>query len=474
MSQPRSHAETRLETQKLGALQIRVLLLCALAQIFDGFDISSISMAVPALIKTWGLPGAAFANTFVMSSVGIMLGALASGPMGDRVGRKPVLVASLVVLGISSLACTQVKSVTDLVMLRLITGIGIGMLLPATVALSSDYLPERLRAAGIMVVFTGAPLGGFAGGMLVSQLLPVYGWTSIFWIGGILPLVLLPIVLLRLPESPRFLLAKGSLNENGARLMSQLGIDLTTPREHVDVTSDNPISGLFRDGLAATTILIWIIFFSNLLSMYLIGYWMPTVLSLSGLSPADAVFASALRDAGPLFSVFLIAPLSTSFGAANVLRVTLFLGIIFIALVGLAALPYVALLAVIFLVGCCTVGSQTGLNGMTGALYPARIRNTGMAWALGIGRLGAIVGPWLGGVLLTMGLPPRQIFLVACVTAAIATVALICLGFTSRRRAADQGQQGARIEPDPHRAWGGTRAATTVLSRPPGHRHAAD
>src|SRR5580658_8249759 len=143
MSQPRSHAENRLETQKLGALQIRVALLCMLAQIFDGYDISSISMAVPSLIKAWSLPGAAFANTFVMSSVGIMIGALASGPIGDRIGRKPVLIASLVVLGLSSLACTQVASVGDLVMLRLITGVGIGMLLPATVALSSDYLDRK-------------------------------------------------------------------------------------------------------------------------------------------------------------------------------------------------------------------------------------------------------------------------------------------------------------------------------------------
>src|SRR5580658_4554353 len=228
MSQIQSHAETRLETQMLGPLQIRVLLLCMLAQIFDGYDISSISMAVPALIKTWGLPGAAFANTFVMSSVGIMIGALASGPIGDRIGRKPVLVSSLVVLGLSSLACTQVASVGDLVMLRLITGIGIGMLLPATVALSSDYLPERLRAGGIMIVFTGAPLGGFAGGILVSRLLPVYSWTSIFWVGGVLPLVLAPILAAWLPESPRFLLAKGRLNQSAQRLMRQLGIDLTT------------------------------------------------------------------------------------------------------------------------------------------------------------------------------------------------------------------------------------------------------
>jgi AAHS family 4-hydroxybenzoate transporter-like MFS transporter len=430
-----SLAENRLETQKLGALQIRVVLLCMLAQIFDGYDISSIGMAVPALIRAWGLPGPAFANAFVMSSVGIMIGALASGPIGDRIGRKPVLIASLVVLCLSSLACTKVEAIGDLVMLRLITGVGIGMLLPATVALSSDYLPRRLRAAGIMIVFTGAPLGGFAGGMLVSHLLPIYGWTSIFWIGGILPLALIPIALLGLPESPRFLLARGGLDENATRLMRRLDIDLDTPKDHVDVATGNPVTSLFRDGLAATTILIWIMFFCNLLSMFLIGYWMPTVLSLSGLTPADAVFASALRDAGPLVAVFAIAPLSTRFGAPSVVAVTLFLGIIFIGIVGLTAPPYTALLAVIFLVGCCTVGSQTGLNGMTGALYPARIRNTGMAWALGVGRLGAIFGPWLGGVLLTAGLPPREIFLVACVTAGIATLAVLALRLVDRRRA---------------------------------------
>ena len=436
MSHTQSAAETRLETQPIGALQVRVAFLCMLAQVFDGFDISAIGMAVPSLIRAWGLPGPAFANTFVMSSVGIMIGALASGPVGDRIGRKPVLLASLVTLGLSSLACTQATAISQLIWLRLFTGMGIGALMPATVALSSDYLPERLRAAGIMIAFTGAPLGGFAGGMLVSRLLPTYGWPVIFWIGGILPLVLIPVVLLWLPESPRFLLARGKLSEASQRLMRQLGLDFTTPARAVDVARGNPVAGLFQDGLATTTLLVWVLFFANLLSMYLIGYWMPTILSLSGLSPEDSVFASALREAGPLVSVFLIAPLSTRYGPPNVLRITLFLGILCIALIGLANLPYAMLLAVIFLVGCFTVGSQTGMNGMTAALYPARVRNTGMAWALGIGRLGGIAGPWLGGVLLGMGWPPRQIFLVTCVTAAIATVAMVALGIVGRRRAA--------------------------------------
>ena len=172
-----------LEGQRIGPLQFRVAAICLLMQTFDGYDLSSISMAAPALSQAWHLPGAAFANTVVMSSVGIMVGALASGPIGDRLGRKPVLLASLMLSMVSSLACVYATTIPILAALRLVTGLGIGTLMPATVALTSGYLPNRHRASMIMVVFTGAPLGGFLGGRLVSQLLSIYGWTSIFLIG---------------------------------------------------------------------------------------------------------------------------------------------------------------------------------------------------------------------------------------------------------------------------------------------------
>jgi AAHS family 4-hydroxybenzoate transporter-like MFS transporter len=178
---------------------------------------------------------------------------------------------------------------------------------------------------------------------------------------------------------------------------------------------------------------VWILYFANLMSMYLIGYWMPTVLHMSGLSPADAVFAASLRDAGPLLSIFLLAPLSHRFSAQRVLAFSLAGGIVAIGMVGLVDLPYGPLLATIFLIGCCTTGSMTVANGMTAALYPARVRNTGMGWALGIGRLGGIGGPWLGGLLLGLGWPPRQIFLFACVTALIAAICVVLLHVQARR-----------------------------------------
>jgi AAHS family 4-hydroxybenzoate transporter-like MFS transporter len=428
-----SATEAALEGQRIGPLQLRVAALCLLAQTFDGYDLSSISMAAPALSQAWHLPGAAFASTFIMSSVGIMVGALASGPIGDRTGRKPVLLASLLLLMVSSLACVFVTTIPALAALRFVTGLGIGTLMPATVALTSDYLPQRRRASMIMIVFTGAPLGGFLGGQLVAQLLPLYGWTAIFWIGGLLPLLLIPVVLIWLPESPRFLLQRGKLKPAMQRLFQQLEIDITAPSHSVDIAAGNPIVGLFRDGLAPTTVVVWTLYFANLVSLYLIGYWLPTVLHMSGLSPADSVFAASLRDAGPLASIFLLAPLSQRFTAQSVLPFSLATGIVAIAAVGLLDLPYLPLLATIFLIGCCTTGSMTVINGMTAALYPARVRNTGMGWALGIGRLGGIGGPWLGGLLLGLGWPPRQIFLFACVTAAIAATCVLLLRAQARR-----------------------------------------
>jgi MFS transporter, AAHS family, 4-hydroxybenzoate transporter len=436
---PPSSAESRLETQRLGPLQFRVALICTLAQMFDGYDITSIGSAVPSLAAAWHIPGAAFANTFVMSSVGIMLGALVSGPAGDRLGRKPVLIASLVFLAVSSLACVYATSINELIIWRFVTGIGIGGIMPATVALSSDYVPERLRAPIIMVVFTGNPLGGFLGGQLIAPLLPHFGWPVIFVIGGALPLALIPVMLFWLPESPRFLLARGRMTTKTERLLQTLNIEPDGTGlgggHEVDVARGNPVAGLFRDGLAPVTVLVWMLYFANLLSIYLIQYWLPTVLNLSGLAPADSVFAASLMSAGPLLSVFAMAPLSRYFGPQRVLAVMLSTGVLIIGAVGLTKPGHDLLLVMIFVMGCCTIGSMTGINGMTAALYPARVRTTGMGWALGIGRLGGIGGPWLGGVLLTQGWPPRQIFLCACVTALIGTFCVVMLHIVKRRQA---------------------------------------
>ena len=425
----RSSVEAALETQRIGGLQLRVALLCALVQVFDGYDIGAIGMATPALIHAWNLPAAAFGQAFVMTSVGILVGALLSGPLGDRFGRKPLLVASTTLIGVFSLASAFAPSLPVMIVLRFLTGLGLGGAMPATVALTSDYAPARSRGTFIMLMFCGNTIGGFLGGQIASRVLPSLGWQSIFVFGGVAPLLLAPVLALALPESPRFLLARGATSARAQRIFARLGIaGAVGGAPAVDISRGNPVAALFGEGFAPVTLLLWVMFFMGLLDLYLLSYWLPAVLHLSGLSPADSAFAASMQTAGGVLSLLALGPLSQRFGAARVLAVSFAAGAVFIAAIGLLTLPYGLLLLAIAGAGAGTIGSQLAANALCATLYPARMRSTGIGWALGIGRLGAIVGPGLGGVLLALGWPPLQVFLCACLGALIATLVTIVLG----------------------------------------------
>jgi len=257
-----SATELALENQRIGALQIRVVAICSLIQICDGYDVGSIGWAVPSLTHAWNLPPSAFALAFLWSNLGVMAGALSSGPIGDRFGRKPLLLASIAIFGLASLLSAFAGSLGELSVLRFFTGLGIAGAFSGTTALTGDYAPQRLRATMIMVTFTGAPVGGFVGGQVVAALLRHYDWPVIFILGGVFPLVLLLIMALWLPESPRFLVARANLGPRDRTLLARLGITPGASEQHgADIALENPLKMLFGTGYALQTVLLWIIFF---------------------------------------------------------------------------------------------------------------------------------------------------------------------------------------------------------------------
>lgn len=433
-----SAAEAALENQRIGGLQLRVAALCTLVQICDGYDINSVAWAVPSLIRAWHLPPAMFTMAFMWSSIGILVGALSAGPIGDRFGRRPLLLISLTIFGVASLLSAAAGSIGMLSLWRFFTGLGIGGGFSGAAALTGDYAPQRLRATMIMATFTGAPIGGFVGGQIVAVLLAHFGWPVIFVLGGVFPLVLVPVLALWLPESPRFLAARQHPSPRHAALLQRLDI---APAQHspVDLARGNPIWMVFGQGYALQTVLLWIVFFCSLLNLFLFAYWMPTVLNLIGFSPAQAVFASSLRDLGAIFAVLYLGLAIDRIGPERTLALHYAAGAVFIAVIALVALPYALLLLMSFLAGATIIGSQTGANGTCGKLYPAHMRTSGLGWALGIGRLGGIAAPVLGGHLLALGLPPTQIFLSACVFALIAAAATALLVFRGNRVVAPRG-----------------------------------
>ena len=424
-----SATESALENQRIGGLQLRVAALCTLVQICDGYDLNSVAWAVPSLIHEWHLPPSAFTMAFLWSSIGIMVGALTAGPIGDRFGRRPLLLASLTIFGIASLLSAVAGSLAMLSVFRFFTGLGIGGGFSGAAALTGDYSPRHLRATMIMATFTGAPAGGFLGGQIVALLLPHFGWPAIFILGGAFPLVLVLMLAMWLPESPRFLAARQqTLSPRQAALLQRLDI-APVPGEAIDVARGNPVAMLFSQGYALQTVLLWIIYFCSLLNLFLFAYWMPTVLNLLGMTPAQAVFASSLRDGGGMLAVLYLGLAIDRIGPERTLALHYAAGAVFIAVIALVALPYAMLCVVSLLAGMTIIGSQTGANGTCGKLYPARMRTSGLGWALGIGRLGGVAAPVLGGYLLSAGLAPPRIFLSACLFALIAAAATALLAF---------------------------------------------
>jgi MFS transporter, AAHS family, 4-hydroxybenzoate transporter len=430
-----SAIEHALENQKLGAIQIRVAVICGLIQMCDGYDVGSIGWSVPSLTHAWHVAPSAFALAFLWSNIGVMAGALVAGPIGDRFGRKPLLMLSVTVFGLASLASAVAPSLGFLAGTRFFTGAGIAGGFAGTVALTGDYTPQHRRAMMIMLTFTGAPVGGFVGGQLVALLLHEgFNWPVIFIIGGAFPLVLLAITALWLPESPRFLAARANLAPHHHALLQRLAIGPSmTEARAIDVARGNPIRLLFGEGYALQTTLLWIIFFCSLLDLYLFLFWLPEVLHLSGLTPAQAVFATSLYQLGGMVAVLYLGWAIDRLGARRSLAVHFAVGILFTALLALVTMPYLALLAVVLLSGLTVLGSQTGLNGACGKLYPARMRTSGYGFATGVGRMGGIAAAPLGGFLLARGLPPNYIFLSVCLFAAIAAVATALLALPGRQ-----------------------------------------
>jgi AAHS family 4-hydroxybenzoate transporter-like MFS transporter len=336
-------------------------------------------------------------------------------------------------IGVFSVTSAFAWSIPSITAMRLLTGLGIGGAMPVTVALTADYSPIHRRGTLIMLMFCGNTLGGFLGGQLIAQILPIFGWQSIFLAGGMPPLLLIPILMVWLPESPRFLIARRANAPATLDILRRLGIPQLAVSKQVDIAQGNPVRQLFTAGLAVSTILLWIAFFANLLNMYLFSYWMPTVLTLSGLAPEKAIFSASMFQLGGILSTALLGPMIDRFGAPRVLAGSFASGVIFILAIGLYNLPSPFILIPILGAGAAMIGSQLGANAMAAASYPARIRSTGVGWALGVGRIGGIAGPALGGALLALDLPPKQIFLCACAPALVAAGATILLTVKAAR-----------------------------------------
>jgi AAHS family 4-hydroxybenzoate transporter-like MFS transporter len=425
------------DASRIGGFQVRCFVLCALVALLDGFDAQAIGFVASALAAKFSMPVAAFGPIFAAGTLGLALGALILPPFADRFGRKSQIVLATFLFGVFSLATTWVDSFGALALLRFLTGLGVGAAVPNLVPLTAEYAPKRMRALLITVVTASWPMGAVLGGLISSKMIPAYGWESVFYLGGIVPLVLVVLLIALLPESIRFLVNHRASPEKIAGILRRIAPrepyssqdTFTLPEENLTGFS---VKHLLSADRAGVTILLWVSFFMNFLVLFFTFNWLPPLMQQAGLPIERAIIAVVLFNLGGIVGGIVLGRLMDKWGNYRVVGTAYAFGALFVGAIGFLGFSLPLLMAAIALGGFCCVGTQVCGNALAASLYPTAIRSTGVGWAYGIGRIGSIIGPVLGGVLLTWQWGMRDLFLTAAVPLACAAIAILFLARTAR------------------------------------------
>ncbi|WP_085625822.1 MULTISPECIES: MFS transporter [unclassified Pseudomonas] len=423
--------------QPLSRYQWRVVLLCFLIVFLDGLDTAAMGFIAPALSQEWGIDRASLGPVMSAALIGMVFGALGSGPLADRFGRKGVLVGAVLVFGGFSLASAYATNVDQLLVLRFLTGLGLGAGMPNATTLLSEYTPERLKSLLVTSMFCGFNLGMAGGGFISAKMIPAYGWHSLLVIGGVLPLLLALVLMVWLPESARFLVVRNRGTDKVRKTLSPIAPQVVAEAgsfsvpEQKAVAARNVFALIFSGTYGMGTLLLWLTYFMGLVIVYLLTSWLPTLMRDSGASMEQAAFIGALFQFGGVLSAVGVGWAMDRFNPHKVIGIFYLLAGVFAYAVGQSLGNITVLATLVLVAGMCVNGAQSAMPSLAARFYPTQGRATGVSWMLGIGRFGAILGAWSGATLLGLGWNFEQVLTALLVPAGLATVGVIVKGLVS-------------------------------------------
>jgi MFS transporter, AAHS family, 4-hydroxybenzoate transporter len=430
-----------IDESRFGPYQLLVVALCAMCLVMDGFDVQAMGYVAPVVIREWGIAKETLAPVFGAGLFGMLVGSLTFSALADKIGRRPVLIGATLFFSACMIATGFAHSITELVAWRFVAGVGLGCIMPNAMALAGEYSPRRVRVTLMMIVSCGFTLGGVLGGLITAALIPAFGWRAVFFVGGAIPLVMGVLMWLALPESIQFLLFRESRDAQ-ARVRRNLGRvapGLSLPTGTVFTTAETRASGmpfveLFKEGRARVTVLLWIVNFANLLDMYFLSNWLPTVIRDAGYTTQTAVLAGTALWGGGVIGTLLLGRIIDLAGFTRVLATTFVIAIVATAAIGNPAVmvSVVAMFVAIFLTGFSIVGGQPAINALAATYYPTSLRSTGIGWSLGVGRIGSVVGPVLGGALMHLQWSSASLFMAAAVPACVSLAGIVAIHYANR------------------------------------------
>lgn len=431
--------EILIDESDISRRQIVIVVLCGLLAMADGFDGQAMAYAAPEIAKEFGIPAAEFGAVFAAGSFGSLTGVLAQGPLGDRFGRKSVMLGAFLIVSVASLLNVAATTLNGLIALRFIAGVGLGGALPNLFALTSEYTPRRRRSTFVTAMFCGIPLGAVLGGMATASFLSSYGWRPIFYLGGLIPVALSAAAWFFVPESLAYLAARAGSYERIGGILTRLGIEAPADRTVASAEGSRAIMGrtaaqLFTDGRASGTLLLSLISFISLLVSISLTNWLPLILNRAGVTIGMAVIGGVVLSGGGMLGAMFFAVLTDKYDVYKILVPAYVAAAISVAAIGAVPPQGELVTVVIFLAGFFFIGAQMCFPTLVAVYYPSALRATGIGWTMGAGRIGAIVGPAFTGLLLAQNFTTSQLFYLAASVILSAVVVLALLAKIERLR----------------------------------------
>ena len=422
----------RIDASAITSLQVGIIAICFILNVLDGFDVVAISYAAPAISDDWQMSPALLGTVFSAGLAGMTIGAMFLAPLTDVIGRRKMILLALVLISITMAATGLAEQVWHLIVMRALTGLGIGSMLASLTSMTAEFTPYRRRNFAIGLVQTGYPVGATAGGFIAAWLIPTYGWQGLFYAGGILTGLMIPVVLIGLPESIEFLAKRKPPNalHNINRIltrMQQSPLDSLPEEGRGAVIASATLRSLLTRELRSDTLRLWLSFFMCFLTLYFLLSWVPKIIVDSGMAMERGIQAGIIFNAGAILGVLILGYMADKRGLRTVIFWFSMIGAALMMAFGLAPVQIVILLVLTALIGFFVDGGFSGLYAVAARLYPAEIRTTGVGWAIGAGRFGGILGPWLGGLVIANQWPMAlyfSLFALPMVIAAFAVTAI--------------------------------------------------
>ncbi len=394
-------------------LQIFAVGICFTLNMLDGMDILMMSYLAPAIARDWGIGPAALGVVFSAAIFGMMVGALALAPFADHLGRRPVILGAVALMGLSMIACGFAPNIETLIGLRFVVGLGIGAILASMAAITSEYSPAKHRTVAVALLQAGYSIGAMLSGLAVYFLLPQSTWHWFMGGAGVATLALWPLAYAFMPESLEFLEKRQPENAlvriNAIR--AKMGWPLLSALETLGERQSARPTLLFSHGQWKQTLILWAAFFACYMTLYFVIAWVPKLAIEAGLNPGEAIFAGVTYNLGAFIGGLALCLLLFRFDVRRLVLILMLAGAV--ALVAFAApMSVTVTLIVAFLIGFAVQGGFNGLYPLVASAYPAQIRSTGIGWCIGVGRAGAVIGPLIGGAMLGAQTPLHVVFLV--------------------------------------------------------------